>query len=138
MQIQFWILFFFFFLGQKFWIFFIYLYSFFYLFIFSQVLASQIQLENKYKATQQALVSFSHRLVYLLSLVFGQQFLNLYDNRYRRAQLALGKGDEDLAREAHLSVYIVYIRPYIYLCTITKQHFSYRHLVRSCLQQIFI
>ncbi|XP_042451893.1 probable membrane-associated 30 kDa protein, chloroplastic isoform X2 [Zingiber officinale] len=43
----------------------------------AQVLASQKRLENKYKATQQA-----------------------SDEWYRKAQLALGKGDEDLAREA--------------------------------------
>ncbi|KAK6156456.1 hypothetical protein DH2020_010704 [Rehmannia glutinosa] len=43
----------------------------------SGVLASQKQLENKYKAAQQA-----------------------SEDWYRRAQLALGKGDEDLAREA--------------------------------------
>ncbi|XP_030472302.1 membrane-associated protein VIPP1, chloroplastic [Syzygium oleosum] len=43
----------------------------------AQVLASQKQLENKYKAAQQA-----------------------SDEWYRRAQLALSKGDEDLAREA--------------------------------------
>ncbi|GMH13061.1 hypothetical protein Nepgr_014902 [Nepenthes gracilis] len=43
----------------------------------AQVLASQRQLENKYKAAQQA-----------------------SEDWYRRAQLALGKGDEDLAREA--------------------------------------
>ncbi|KAK9292883.1 hypothetical protein L1049_020864 [Liquidambar formosana] len=43
----------------------------------AQVLASQKQLENKYKASQQA-----------------------SEDWYRRAQLALGKGDEDLAREA--------------------------------------
>ncbi|MQL80530.1 hypothetical protein Taro_012965, partial [Colocasia esculenta] len=43
----------------------------------AQVLASQKRLENKYKAAQQA-----------------------SDDWYRRAQLALSKGDEDLAREA--------------------------------------
>nr|GMD50252.1 membrane-associated protein VIPP1, chloroplastic [Ipomoea batatas] len=43
----------------------------------AQVLASQKQLENKYKAAQQA-----------------------SEDWYRRAQLALEKGDEDLAREA--------------------------------------
>ncbi|KAG8390737.1 hypothetical protein BUALT_Bualt01G0114500 [Buddleja alternifolia] len=43
----------------------------------AQVLASQKQLENKSKAAQQA-----------------------SEDWYRRAQLALGKGDEDLAREA--------------------------------------
>ncbi|XP_073031854.1 membrane-associated protein VIPP1, chloroplastic-like [Primulina eburnea] len=43
----------------------------------AQVLASQKQLENRYKAAQQA-----------------------SEDWYRRAQLALGKGDEDLAREA--------------------------------------
>lgn len=43
----------------------------------AQVLASQKQLENRYKSAQQA-----------------------SDEWYRRAQLALGKGDEDLAREA--------------------------------------
>ncbi|KAL5990881.1 Membrane-associated 30 kDa protein, chloroplastic [Asimina triloba] len=43
----------------------------------AQVLASQKQLENKYKAAQTA-----------------------SDDWYRRAQLALGKGEEDLAREA--------------------------------------
>ncbi|XP_038970395.1 probable membrane-associated 30 kDa protein, chloroplastic [Phoenix dactylifera] len=43
----------------------------------AQVLASQKRLENKYRATQQA-----------------------SDDWYRRAQLALEKGDEDLAREA--------------------------------------
>ncbi|GER28268.1 membrane-associated 30 kDa protein [Striga asiatica] len=43
----------------------------------AQVLASRKQLENKYKAAQQA-----------------------SEDWYRRAQLALGKGDEDLAREA--------------------------------------
>ncbi|KAF4387328.1 hypothetical protein F8388_016737 [Cannabis sativa] len=43
----------------------------------AQVLASQKQLENKYKSAQQA-----------------------SEDWYRRAQLALGKGDEDLAREA--------------------------------------
>ncbi|KAI6684349.1 hypothetical protein NL676_030262 [Syzygium grande] len=43
----------------------------------AQVLASQKQLENKYKVAQQA-----------------------SDEWYRRAQLALSKGDEDLAREA--------------------------------------
>ncbi|XP_059665613.1 probable membrane-associated 30 kDa protein, chloroplastic [Cornus florida] len=43
----------------------------------AQVLASQKQLENKCKAAQQA-----------------------SEDWYRRAQLALGKGDEDLAREA--------------------------------------
>ncbi|XP_011084664.1 membrane-associated 30 kDa protein, chloroplastic [Sesamum indicum] len=43
----------------------------------AQVLASQKQLENKYKAAQQA-----------------------SEDWYRRAQLALGKGDEELAREA--------------------------------------
>lgn len=43
----------------------------------AQVLASQKQLENKYKAAQQA-----------------------SEEWYRRAQLALGKGNEDLAREA--------------------------------------
>ncbi|KAL6988696.1 Membrane-associated protein vipp1, chloroplastic [Sarracenia purpurea var. burkii] len=43
----------------------------------AQVLASQKQLENKYKAAQQA-----------------------SEDWYRRAQLALGKGNEDLAREA--------------------------------------
>ncbi|KAH0714204.1 hypothetical protein KY290_007062 [Solanum tuberosum] len=43
----------------------------------AQVLASQKQLENKYKAAQLA-----------------------SEDWYRRAQLALGKGDEDLAREA--------------------------------------
>lgn len=43
----------------------------------AQVLASQKQLENRYKAAEQA-----------------------SEDWYRRAQLALGKGDEDLAREA--------------------------------------
>ncbi|PON59118.1 PspA/IM [Parasponia andersonii] len=43
----------------------------------AQVLASQKQLENKYKSAQQA-----------------------SEDWYRRAQLALGKGDEDLARES--------------------------------------
>ncbi|XP_057476725.1 membrane-associated 30 kDa protein, chloroplastic [Actinidia eriantha] len=43
----------------------------------AQVLASQKQLENKYKAAQQA-----------------------SEDWYKRAQLALGKGEEDLAREA--------------------------------------
>ncbi|XP_042436383.1 probable membrane-associated 30 kDa protein, chloroplastic [Zingiber officinale] len=43
----------------------------------AQVLASQKRLENKYKAAQQA-----------------------SDEWYRKAQLALGRGDEDLAREA--------------------------------------
>ncbi|XP_074576890.1 membrane-associated protein VIPP1, chloroplastic-like [Curcuma longa] len=43
----------------------------------AQVLASQKRLENKYKASQQA-----------------------SDEWYRKAQLALGRGDEDLAREA--------------------------------------
>nr|XP_043606870.1 probable membrane-associated 30 kDa protein, chloroplastic [Erigeron canadensis] len=43
----------------------------------AQVLASQKRLENKYKAAEQA-----------------------SDDWYKRAQLALGKGDEDLAREA--------------------------------------
>ncbi|ONK78388.1 uncharacterized protein A4U43_C02F18260 [Asparagus officinalis] len=43
----------------------------------AQVLASQKRLENKYKAAQQA-----------------------SDDWYKRAQLALAKGDEDLAREA--------------------------------------
>ncbi|KAL2558844.1 Membrane-associated protein VIPP1 [Forsythia ovata] len=43
----------------------------------AQVLASQKQLQNKYKTAQQA-----------------------SEDWYRRAQLALGKGDEDLAREA--------------------------------------
>ncbi|XP_057515467.1 probable membrane-associated 30 kDa protein, chloroplastic [Amaranthus tricolor] len=43
----------------------------------AQVLASQKQLENKYKAAQQA-----------------------SDDWYKRAQLALSKGDEELAREA--------------------------------------
>ncbi|KAM7497649.1 hypothetical protein LguiA_022063 [Lonicera macranthoides] len=43
----------------------------------AQVLGSQKQLENKYKASKQA-----------------------SEDWYRRAQLALGKGDEDLAREA--------------------------------------
>ncbi|CAA0814512.1 Membrane-associated protein VIPP1- chloroplastic [Striga hermonthica] len=43
----------------------------------ARVLASQKQLENRYKAAQQA-----------------------SEDWYRRAQLALGKGDEDLAREA--------------------------------------
>ncbi|KAL8051970.1 hypothetical protein ABFX02_06G181700 [Erythranthe guttata] len=43
----------------------------------AQVLASQKQLENKYKSAQQA-----------------------SEDWYRRAQLALGKGEEDLAREA--------------------------------------
>ncbi|KAI4369323.1 hypothetical protein MLD38_017775 [Melastoma candidum] len=43
----------------------------------AQVLASQKQLENKYKASAQA-----------------------SEDWYRRAQLALSKGDEDLAREA--------------------------------------
>ncbi|CAH9094316.1 unnamed protein product [Cuscuta epithymum] len=43
----------------------------------AQVLASQKQMENRYKAAQQA-----------------------SEDWYRRAQLALGKGDEDLAREA--------------------------------------
>ncbi|XP_039133035.1 probable membrane-associated 30 kDa protein, chloroplastic [Dioscorea cayenensis subsp. rotundata] len=43
----------------------------------AQVLASQKRMENKYKAAQQA-----------------------SEDWYRRAQLALGKGDEDLAREA--------------------------------------
>ncbi|URD74086.1 Membrane-associated 30 kDa protein [Musa troglodytarum] len=43
----------------------------------AQVLASQKRLENKYKAAQQA-----------------------SDEWYRKAQLALAKGDEDLAREA--------------------------------------
>ncbi|KAM0940665.1 hypothetical protein DsansV1_C18g0152651 [Dioscorea sansibarensis] len=43
----------------------------------AQVLASQKRLENKYKAAQQA-----------------------SEDWYRRAQFALGKGDEDLAREA--------------------------------------
>ncbi|GAV76795.1 PspA_IM30 domain-containing protein [Cephalotus follicularis] len=43
----------------------------------AQVLASQKQLENKYKAAQQG-----------------------SEDWYRRAQLALSKGDEDLAREA--------------------------------------
>uniref|UniRef100_A0A7N2MWE2 Uncharacterized protein n=1 Tax=Quercus lobata TaxID=97700 RepID=A0A7N2MWE2_QUELO len=43
----------------------------------AQVLASQKQLENKYKAAQQA-----------------------SEDWYRRAQLALQKGEEDLAREA--------------------------------------
>ncbi|KAG6536038.1 hypothetical protein ZIOFF_001076 [Zingiber officinale] len=49
------------------------------LFIFwmFKVLASQKRLENKYKAAQQA-----------------------SDEWYRKAQLALGRGDEDLAREA--------------------------------------
>lgn len=42
-----------------------------------KVLASQKQLENKYKAAQTAA-----------------------DDWYRRAKLALEKGDEDLAREA--------------------------------------
>ncbi|KAL6957312.1 Membrane-associated 30 kDa protein, chloroplastic [Sarracenia purpurea var. burkii] len=43
----------------------------------AQVLASQKRLENKYKAAQQA-----------------------SEEWYRKAQFALGKGDEDLAREA--------------------------------------
>ncbi|RWW21917.1 hypothetical protein BHE74_00023533 [Ensete ventricosum] len=43
----------------------------------AQVLASQKRLENRYKAAQQA-----------------------SDEWYRKAQLALAKGDEDLAREA--------------------------------------
>ncbi|XP_059628641.1 membrane-associated 30 kDa protein, chloroplastic-like isoform X2 [Cornus florida] len=43
----------------------------------ARVLASQKQLENKYKAAQQA-----------------------SEDWYRKAQLALGKGEEDLAREA--------------------------------------
>ncbi|KAH7547570.1 membrane-associated 30 kDa protein, chloroplastic [Ziziphus jujuba] len=43
----------------------------------AQVLASQKRLENKYKAAQQA-----------------------SEDWYRKAQFALGKGDEDLAREA--------------------------------------
>ncbi|XP_071693108.1 membrane-associated protein VIPP1, chloroplastic-like [Rutidosis leptorrhynchoides] len=43
----------------------------------AQVLASQKRLENKYKAAEQA-----------------------SDDWYKRAQLALGKGEEDLAREA--------------------------------------
>ncbi|KAI3504895.1 hypothetical protein L1887_26672 [Cichorium endivia] len=43
----------------------------------AQVLASQKRLENKYKAAEQA-----------------------SEDWYKRAQLALGKGDEDLAREA--------------------------------------
>ncbi|CAN8238131.1 unnamed protein product [Cochlearia groenlandica] len=43
----------------------------------AQVLASQKQLQNKYKASQQS-----------------------SDDWYKRAQLALAKGDEDLAREA--------------------------------------
>ncbi|GAA0166976.1 hypothetical protein Leryth_007701 [Lithospermum erythrorhizon] len=43
----------------------------------AQVLASQKQLENKYKSAEQA-----------------------SEDWYRRAQLALGKGDDDLAREA--------------------------------------
>ncbi|KAL7252397.1 hypothetical protein ACSBR1_007061 [Camellia fascicularis] len=43
----------------------------------AQVLASQKRLENKYKAAQEA-----------------------SEEWYKRAQLALGKGDEDLAREA--------------------------------------
>lgn len=43
----------------------------------AQVLASQKQLENKYKASQKA-----------------------SEDWYQRAQLALGKGEEDLAREA--------------------------------------
>ncbi|CAM8960156.1 unnamed protein product [Rhodiola kirilowii] len=43
----------------------------------AQVLASQKQLENKYKAAQQA-----------------------SEDWYKRAQLALGKGEEELAREA--------------------------------------
>ncbi|KAG2312541.1 hypothetical protein Bca52824_024098 [Brassica carinata] len=43
----------------------------------AQVLASQKQLENKYKASKQS-----------------------SDDWYKRAQLALAKGDEDLAREA--------------------------------------
>lgn len=43
----------------------------------AQVLASQKQLENKYKAAEQASADW-----------------------YKRAQLALGKGEEDLAREA--------------------------------------
>nr|ACF79664.1 unknown [Zea mays] len=43
----------------------------------AQVLASQKRLENKYKAAEQASADW-----------------------YRRAQLALQKGDEDLAREA--------------------------------------
>ncbi|KAJ9566919.1 hypothetical protein OSB04_002885 [Centaurea solstitialis] len=43
----------------------------------AQVLASQKRMENKYKAAEQA-----------------------SEDWYRRAQLALGKGDEDLAREA--------------------------------------
>ncbi|AAC27135.1 Similar to chloroplast membrane-associated 30KD protein precursor (IM30) gb/M73744 from Pisum sativum. ESTs gb/N37557, gb/W43887 and gb/AA042479 come from this gene [Arabidopsis thaliana] len=43
----------------------------------AQVLASQKQLQNKYKAAQQS-----------------------SDDWYKRAQLALAKGDEDLAREA--------------------------------------
>ncbi|XP_022893083.1 membrane-associated 30 kDa protein, chloroplastic-like isoform X2 [Olea europaea var. sylvestris] len=43
----------------------------------AQVLASQKQLENRYKAAQQA-----------------------SEEWYRKAQLALGKGEEDLAREA--------------------------------------
>uniref|UniRef100_A0A7N0RAX7 Uncharacterized protein n=1 Tax=Kalanchoe fedtschenkoi TaxID=63787 RepID=A0A7N0RAX7_KALFE len=43
----------------------------------AQVLASQKQLENRYKAAQQA-----------------------SEDWYKRAQLALGKGEEDLAREA--------------------------------------
>ncbi|KAK6144831.1 hypothetical protein DH2020_021651 [Rehmannia glutinosa] len=43
----------------------------------AQVLASQKQLENKYKTVQKA-----------------------SEDWYQRAQLALGKGDEDLAREA--------------------------------------
>ncbi|XP_028124741.1 probable membrane-associated 30 kDa protein, chloroplastic [Camellia sinensis] len=44
---------------------------------FLKVLASQKRLENKYKAAQEA-----------------------SEEWYKRAQLALGKGDEDLAREA--------------------------------------
>ncbi|XP_057472183.1 probable membrane-associated 30 kDa protein, chloroplastic isoform X2 [Actinidia eriantha] len=43
----------------------------------AQVLASQKQLENKYRAAQQG-----------------------SEDWYRRVQLALGKGEEDLAREA--------------------------------------
>lgn len=68
-----------------------------------KVLASQKQLENKYKASKQSsddwFVCFSLDPCFLTSN--SSLFLIILScNRYKRAQLALAKGDEDLAREA--------------------------------------
>lgn len=72
--------------------------------IFLKVLASQKRLENKYKAAQLASEEWyvrSGKVLYCQSIMSNSCCLSpLLEYRYRKAQLALEKGEEDLAREA--------------------------------------